>query len=69
MGEDAPLSALEGARRRVSSLKRIGLIKDSGLERHNPGSTSASVVWTITADGVETLRTLDLSGWSYPGIS
>ena len=69
MGEDAPLSALEGARRRVSSLKRIGLITDSGQERHNPGSTSASVVWTITADGLETLRTLDLTGWSYPGIS
>lgn len=60
----APLSAIEGPRRRVSSLRRLGLISDTGERRTNPGSTSPSIVWAPTVAGLETIDRLYLSGWS-----
>jgi hypothetical protein len=58
------VSALEGTRRRVSSLKRIGLVEDSGLERHNPGSGTPSAVYRITELGRTALDCLAVTGWS-----
>lgn len=64
VGQTAPISALEGTRRRVSSLKRIGLIAESGLERTNPGSPTPSAVYELTPAGLEALVNLRESGWS-----
>jgi hypothetical protein len=64
VGLNAPISALEGTRRRVSSLKRIGFIEDSGQERTNPGSPTPSAVYRITPTGQEALDRLRETGWS-----
>jgi len=64
VGLNAPISALEGTRRRVSSLKRIGLIEESGLERTNPGSPTPSAVYELTTAGLTALATLRETGWS-----
>ena len=64
VGLRAPISALEGTRRRVSSLKRIGLISETGQERVNPGSATPSSVYGVTDLGREVLRRLLETGWS-----
>lgn len=64
VGAQAPLSALEGTRRRVSSLKRIGLISETGQERVNPGSATPASVYAITSRGRDVLRLLLETGWS-----
>lgn len=64
VGATAPLSALEGTRRRVSSLKRIGLIAETGQERVNPGSATPSSVYEVTDLGRDVLRRLLETGWS-----
>ncbi len=64
VGQTAPISALEGTRRRVSSLKRVGLIAESGLERLNPGSPTPSAVYELTSVGIEALVRLRETGWS-----
>lgn len=61
---DAPISSVEAPRRRVSSLRHLGLVADSGQTRCNPGSTSPSTIWFVTAKGRETLRRLAETGWS-----
>lgn len=63
-GDDAAVSAIEGTRRRVSSLRRLNLIKPSGLERSNRGSATPSIVWTLTDAGWETLERIRETGWS-----
>jgi hypothetical protein len=64
VGIGAPISALEGTRRRVSSLKRIGLIAETGQERVNPGSATPSSVYGVTDLGREVLDRLLSTGWS-----
>lgn len=64
VGLDAPISALEGTRRRVSSLKRIGLIEETGEERTNPGSPTPSAVYGLTSAGLVTIQRLRETGWS-----
>lgn len=61
---DAPVSRVEAPRRRVSSLRHLGLVADSGQTRCNPGSTSPSTVWFVTQKGRETLVRLAETGWS-----
>jgi hypothetical protein len=63
-GEQSALSAVEGTRRRVSSLRRLALIEPSGIERTNPGSQTPSVVWTLTDRGWDVLDVLEATGWS-----
>lgn len=63
VGQNAPISALEGTRRRVSSLKRIGLITEVGL-RANPGSPTPSAVYELTETGLLALHNLQETGWS-----
>ena len=63
-GDDAPVSAVEGTRRRVSSLRRLNLIRPSGSERTNPGSATPSIVWTVSESGLEVLRKIRETGWS-----
>lgn len=65
LGLHAPISALEGARRRVSSLKRIGLIHETGEERVNPGSPTPSLVWAVTDRGRRAIDLLEATGWSH----
>jgi hypothetical protein len=64
VGPEAPISALEGTRRRVSSLKRIGLIAETGQERVNKGSATPASVYGVTDLGREALRRLGETGWS-----
>jgi hypothetical protein len=64
VGAEAPLSALEGTRRRVSSLKRIGLIRETGVERCNPGSGTFCSVYEVTDLGRDVLRRLLETGSS-----
>ena len=63
VGADS-ISALEGTRRRVSSLKRIGLIRETGDERFNPGSGTPSAVYALTDLGRVALANLRETGWS-----
>jgi hypothetical protein len=63
VGADS-ISALEGTRRRVSSLKRIGLIRETGEERFNPGSGTPSSVYSLTDLGRVALNNLRETGWS-----
>ena len=63
-GENAPVSAIEGTRRRISSLYRIALIEPSGDERNNNGSDTPSIVWQITDRGRAALNNLARTGWS-----
>lgn len=63
VGADS-ISALEGTRRRVSSLKRIGLIRETGEERFNPGSGTPSSVYALTDLGRVALNNLRETGWS-----
>ena len=58
------ISQIEGTRRRVSDLRRAGLIRDSGGRRANPGSQDEAVVWRITDRGYTALRLLRDTGWS-----
>jgi len=64
LGADTPLARIEGMRRRVSSLARLGLVQDSGLRRANHGSTRLAIVWEITIAGREALVRLSRTGWS-----
>jgi hypothetical protein len=64
VGPEAPISALEGTRRRVSSLKRIGLIAETGLERVNKGSATPAAVYGVTDLGRQVLVRLAETGWS-----
>jgi hypothetical protein len=64
VGLQAPISALEGTRRRVSSLKRIGLIAETGQERVNPGSATPAAVYGVTDLGRAVLLRLAETGWS-----
>ena len=64
VGQTAPISALEGTRRRVSSVKRIGLIEQTGEERLNPGSPTPSAVYGLTPAGFIALANLRETGWS-----
>ena len=63
VGADS-ISALEGTRRRVSSLKRIGLIRETGEERFNPGSGTPSSTYALTDLGRVALANLRETGWS-----
>lgn len=63
-GSTAPISAIEGTRRRISSLYRLGLIAPSGEERTNPGSDTPSTVWMLSDTGHQTLTRLRDTGWS-----
>jgi hypothetical protein len=47
----APISTLEGARRRVSDLVRAGLLEASGTLRRNEGSSDEAIAWWITDAG------------------
>lgn len=60
----AEISVIEGTRRRISSLYRLGLIAPSGEERNNPGSDTPSIVWTITDAGIAVRSKLKATGWS-----
>lgn len=60
----AAISVIEGTRRRISSLYRLGLIAPSGEERNNPGSDTPSIVWTITDEGIRVRSKLKATGWS-----
>lgn len=64
LGADAPISSVEAPRRRVSTLRHLGLVADSGQRRCNPGSTSPSAIWFVTQKGRETLIRLRETGWS-----
>jgi hypothetical protein len=61
---NAPISAVESCRRRVSDLKQAGFVMDSGQRRHNHGSPDESVVWKATLGGVFALEWLQETGWS-----
>ena len=60
----AEISVIEGTRRRISSLYRLGLIAPSGEERNNPGSDTPSIVWTLTEAGIAVRSKLKATGWS-----
>lgn len=64
VGTDAPLSRIEGCRRRVSDLARVHFIADSGQRTENAGSGTDSILWQITPLGRAALRNLDETGWS-----
>lgn len=68
MGDAAPVTRLEGCRRRVSDLRAAGYIEDSGERRQNVGSPDAAIVWKITLSGSLALDALDATGWSRPVI-
>lgn len=64
LGADTPVTRIEGMRRRVSSLARLGLVEDSGSRETNAGSSRLAIVWQITDAGRETLVRLSRTGWS-----
>lgn len=64
VGSTAPPSAFEGCRRRMSDLRAVNYIVDSGVRRKNPGSDDDSIVWTLSDAGREALIRLDDTGWS-----
>lgn len=64
VGSDAPLSRLEGCRRRVSDLARVHYVSDSGQRAENAGSGTDAILWRITPIGEKALRNLDETGWS-----
>jgi len=66
VGIDAPISALEGCRRRISDLVAAGFIADSGQREKNSGSHDDSILWQITLSGMQAIKNLDRTGWSRP---
>jgi hypothetical protein len=64
VGSPAPISRLEGCRRRVSDLARVNYITDSGQRAENAGSGTDSILWTITLLGQNALSNLNTTGWS-----
>lgn len=64
VGANAAISAFEGCRRRVSDLRAVRYITDSGGRRHNPGSEDEAIVWELTDAGRKALICLDETGWS-----
>jgi hypothetical protein len=64
-GDSAPISEIEGTRRRISTLSRMGLVAPSGEERNNLGSDTPATVWTITEAGQLVLHSLETTGWSH----
>jgi len=66
VGINAPISALEGCRRRISDLVAAGYITDSGQREKNSGSNDESILWTITLAGMQAIKHLDRTGWSKP---
>ena len=64
LGADTPVARIEGMRRRVSSLARLGLVEDSGSRETNTGSNRLAIVWQITDAGHEVLVRLGRTGWS-----
>lgn len=54
VGQDAPVSAIEGARRRVSDLARAGYLRPVDIG-HNEGG-SAATMYHLTLDGLHALR-------------
>lgn len=64
VGRSVPPSVFEGCRRRMSDLRAVNYIIDSGARRNNAGSEEDSIVWTITDAGRGALSWLDATGWS-----
>lgn len=64
VGRAVPTSVFEGCRRRMSDLRAVHYIIDSGVRRHNAGSDDDAIVWLLTAAGREALDRLDATGWS-----
>lgn len=58
------VSAVEGARRRVSDLVAAGFVADSGDRRPNPGTTDLAIVWQITPVGRLALDRMLAVGWT-----
>lgn len=61
---NAPPSQFDGARRRMSDLRAVGYICDSGRRRKNPGSDDLAIVWEITEAGSRAKARLIATGWS-----
>lgn len=64
VGPAAPLSRLEGCRRRVSDLARVRYIIDSGERAENAGSGTDAILWKVSPLGVNALGELAERGWS-----
>lgn len=64
VGSDAPLSKIEGCRRRVSDLVRVEFITDSGKRAENAGAGTDSILWQITNEGRFAIERLNETGWS-----
>lgn len=64
LGDDAPVTRIEGMRRRVSTLARLGLVVDSGDRQQNDGSSTPAIVWRLTWAGERAWENLRATGWS-----
>ena len=64
VGASAAVSALEGCRRRMSDLRAVHYLYDTGKRHKNTGSDEESIVWGLTQAGREALVRLDDTGWS-----
>lgn len=64
VGATAAVSALEGCRRRMSDLRAVHFLYDTGKRHKNTGSDEDSIVWGITEAGRQALISLDDTGWS-----
>jgi hypothetical protein len=64
VGHAAPLSKIEGCRRRVSDLVKVEFIADSGKRAENAGAGTDSILWQITDEGRLAIERLNETGWS-----
>jgi hypothetical protein len=64
VGHAAPLSKIEGCRRRVSDLVKVEFIVDSGKRAENAGAGTDSILWHITDEGRQAIERLNETGWS-----
>ncbi len=64
VGVKAPLSKIEGCRRRVSDLVKVEFIADSGKRAENAGAGTDSILWHITDEGRQAIERLNETGWS-----
>jgi hypothetical protein len=63
LGQKATVSQIESARRRVSDLRKLGLVMETEDYGSNEGGGEA-LIWEITGAGLHTIELLQTTGWS-----
>jgi len=59
----ASVSQIESARRRISDLRKLGLISDMDDYGKNEGGGEA-LIWEVTKQGLYAIELLQTTGWS-----